>query len=95
MRSSGGGGKDASHPRGLKDEVGTPQTQTGAQCPAHPPDPQPAVSSISASGARQDPHPLAGPAGGIRTPEKHHTRVRGWRKPSGQDVKLTSPTSTC
>lgn len=79
------GKEDASHPGGLKDEVRTPQTQTGAQRRAHPPDPQQAVSSSSAS---QDPHLLAGPAGGRRTPEKHHTRVRGWRGHSGEDVKL-------
>lgn len=80
-------GEDASHPGGLKDEVRTPQTQTGAQRPAHPPDPQPAGGSGSASGTCQDPHPRSGPAGGLRIPEKSHAEVRGWREPSGQDVK--------
>lgn len=81
------GGEDASPPRGLKDEVGTPQTQTGAQRPAHPPDPQQAVRSPSARGARQD----SGPAGVSETSEKHHVRVRGWSEPPGQDVKVSPP----
>jgi len=78
VRSPGGRGDDAGHPGGLKDEIGTPQTQTGAQRPAHPPEPQPALGSGSACGAPQDPpHPLAGPAGGRRTPEELRTGVRG------------------
>ena len=70
-------GEDASHPRGLKHEVRTPQTQTGAQCLAHSPDPQQAGSSSTSSGTRQDPHPFAGQADGVRTPEKH-SRARRW-----------------
>lgn len=84
-------GEDASPPRGLKDEVRTPQTQTGAQRPADPPDSQQTISSISAAGSCQGSHPFAGPAGGLKTPEKHHVSVRSWREPSGQDVKYSPP----
>lgn len=92
MQSSGVRGKDASHSSGLKDEVRTPKTQTCAQRPAHPPDPQQAVSSRSASGICQDSDPLIGPAGGRKTPKKQRSRLRGWQKHSGQDVHQSSPT---
>lgn len=91
MQSSGRWGKDASHSSGLKYEVGTPQTQTCAQCPTYPPDPQQDVTSSSTSGTSQDAHSLIGPAGGLKTPKKQRSRVRGWQKHSGQDVKQSSP----
>lgn len=82
MQSSGSQVKDASHSRGLKHEVGTPQTS--AQRPAHPSNTHQDVSS--ARGITQDPHSFPEPAGGLKASKEHHARVRDQRKHSGQDI---------
>lgn len=69
------GREDASYPGGLKDEVRTPQTR--AQCSAHTTNPQQTFSSGSAFSTPEEPHPLVGPAGVLKTPETC-SGVKGW-----------------
>lgn len=91
LQSSDSWGEDASPAGGLKDEVGTSQTQASAQCPSYPPESQQGSSSSSGSNTTQDPHLFAGPAGGLRIPEKQRSRVRDQKKCKGQDLKHSSP----